>query len=326
MEYFDLVESPKINSPYSSHYTQKLLPNRNKQRSLIQDIDIPLDLAPDYSLPSIYKETYILREVNEMYGERTDLATSDGFSSTSTPTSSTTNGSSASKTNGKRATAAPTASESMSDTSYLTDSRIPNPLTPHVSALQQAMYEQADEDGEFELDYYNDDDDDGEGEEEGDVVLLIDDLTQHTTESSSKASKSQNDHNSDPSSEKSCSNGSGSKGDEDEEEDEYDIDLFKLFSGQQKRAKKTEDRNKSITSSSTSSSSSTTTTSSSTTTTTRSSSAKVTNKQRLSSILVRLADRPVAATATSTTTTSSTGSKGVVSKVGKEKTVESSAK
>ena len=319
MEYFNLVGNPpKINSPYSSHYTQKLLPNRNKQRSLIQDIDIPLDYAPDYSLPSIYKETYILREVNEMYGEQI-VMTSDGFSSTSTSTvstpSSSTSSSSTSSTNSKRATTAASVSgsesASMSDRSYLTDSRIPNPLTPHVTALQKAMYEQADEDGEFELDHYDDDEvEEEDGEEEGNVLMLIDDLTQYTE--STKACKSEKSHNSDPSSEKSSSN--------DDSEGEYDIDLSKLFSGQQKRAKKAEDRNKSTTSSTTS-----TTTSASTTPSAAVSSvsAKVSNKQRLSSILVRLADRPVA---DSNNTTSSSTGKGVVSKERREKTVESSSK
>ena len=318
MEYFNLVGNPpKINSPYSSHYTQKLLPNRMKQRSLIQDIDIPLDLMPDYSLPSIYKETYILREVNEMYDRTTSSLASSGESSSTSFTTSFSSGTGA-NSGGKRAASAST-SASASDTSYLTDSRIPNPLTPHVSALQQAMVEQADENGGFELDYFDDDeeevDDEEEEAEEDDVVLLIDDLTRYTE--FSKATQGEKGY--DPSSEQSSSNGSDGR---EEDEGEHDIDLSKLFSGQQKRAKKTEDRNKSTFSSTTS----ITTTSTSTTPSAvvSSVSAKVTNKQRLSSILVRLADRPVAVN--NNTTSSSSTSKGVVSIVGKEKTVETSAK
>ena len=288
-----------------------------KQRSLIQDIDIPLDLMPDYSLPSIYKETYILREVNEMYDRTTSSLASSGESSSTSFTTSFSSGTGA-NSGGKRAASAST-SASASDTSYLTDSRIPNPLTPHVSALQQAMVEQADENGEFELNYFDDDeeevDDEEEEAEEDDVVLSIDDLTRYTE--FSKAT--QGEKGCDPSSEQSSSNGSDGR---EEDEGEYDIDLSKLFSGQQKRAKKTEDRNKSTFSSTTS----ITTTSTSTTPSAvvSSVSAKVTNKQRLSSILVRLADRPVAVN--NNTTSSSSTSKGVVSIVGKEKTVETSAK
>jgi pentatricopeptide repeat protein len=50
MEYFRMSEIPMRNAPFSSHYTQKLQPNSDKQRSLLRDIDLPDDSIPDLSM------------------------------------------------------------------------------------------------------------------------------------------------------------------------------------------------------------------------------------------------------------------------------------
>lgn len=78
MEYFRLPEKLATGAPFSSHENKKLIPNRNKLRSLM-DMEVPNDLREDFSLIDDiqYRRTFKVDIFDEPFHESGDNEFSD---------------------------------------------------------------------------------------------------------------------------------------------------------------------------------------------------------------------------------------------------------